>query len=102
MKLKLSDQVVVIAGKNKGKTGKIIATDKTANRVTVEKINMQVRFKKKSKSAPGQRFQKEGPIDVSNVMLVDPKTGKPTRIGYRFDKEGNKQRYAKKSGEILA
>lgn len=101
MKLKVKDNVVVIAGKHKGKVGKILKIDRKKNRVVVEKVNVVTRFRKKTANAPGQKIQKEAPIHASNVMIVDPKTGKPSRIGYRFLKGGEKERFAKKSGEVL-
>ncbi len=101
MKLKVNDQIMVIAGKHKGKTGKILRTFEETNKIIVEKVNMQTDYKKKSQNAPGQKVQKEGAIDASNIMILDPKTKKPTRIGYRFLPSGKKERFAKKSGISL-
>lgn len=100
MKLKIKDRVIVIAGKHKGKTGTIIKTDKKMNTVTIEKVNMRIKHVKKTMNAPGQKKEYEAPLDASNVMILDPKTGKPSRIGYRLTKTG-KERYAKKSGDVL-
>ena len=101
MKLKVNDKVVVMEGKQRGKVGKILKIDRKKNRVVVEKLNIVTRYRKKTPNAPGQKIQKEAPIHFSNVMIVDPKTGKPSRIGYRFLKNGEKERYSKKSGEVL-
>lgn len=102
MKLKIGDQVVVIAGKHKGKTGKLIKINQKNDSVKVEKINMQIKFQKKTSSAAGQKIEKEGYIHVSNVMILCPKTNKPSRIGKRVLKDGTRERFAKVSGERLA
>jgi len=101
MKLKVGDNVVVIAGKSKGKTGKIIKTIKDKNLVVVEKVNLQTKHLKKNVNGPGQKFERETPINASNVMILDPKTNKRTRIGYRLLKNGKKERFAKASNEPL-
>ena len=97
MKLKLGDNVVVIAGKDKGKTGKITKILRKLDKVVVEKVNMRTKHIKKTAQRPGEKIQFEAPIHVSNVMLVDPKTSKRTRIGYRKLENGKKERIAKKS-----
>jgi large subunit ribosomal protein L24 len=102
MKFKLNDRIIVIAGKHKGKTGKITKIDRDNNKVIVEKVNMQKKHVKKTSSAPGQKIEREAPIDASNVMILCPKTSKPSRIGYRMLKDGKKERFAKKTGETLA
>lgn len=102
MKLKVNDHIIVIAGKSKGKTGKILKINHKTDRVIVEKVNLVKKHKKKSGNAPGERKEMEAPIHVSNVMLLDPKDQKPTRIGYRVRKDGKKERYAKKSGTSLS
>jgi len=102
MKFKVNDQIIVIAGKHKGKTGKITKIDRENNQLIVEKINMQKKHVKKTASAPGQKIEREAPINASNVMILCPKTQKPSRIGYRLLKTGKKERFAKKTGETLA
>lgn len=102
MKFKLKDRIIVIAGKHKGKTGQITKIDRDNNKVTVEKVNMQKKHVKKTSNAPGQKIEREAPIDASNVMILCPKTSKPSRIGYRVLKDGKKERFAKKTGETLA
>ena len=101
MKLKVGDTVVVIAGKDKGKTGKITKTDRINNKIVVEKVNMRTKHIKKSMNGPGQKIEFEAPLDASNVMAVCPKTNKRTRIGYRKLKTGKKERFAKVSNEPL-
>ncbi|PKL36312.1 50S ribosomal protein L24 [Candidatus Peregrinibacteria bacterium HGW-Peregrinibacteria-1] len=101
MKLKVNDQVVVIAGKDKGKKGKITKVFREAEKVVVEKVNMRVKHIKKSTNGPGERITFEAPIHASNVMVLDPKTNEKTRIGYKKLEDGKKIRIAKKSGESL-
>lgn len=101
VRIKKDDTVMVVAGKDKGKTGRVIHIDRKNGRVIVEKCNMV-----KKTQRPTQNQQKggiieiEAPLHISNVMLVDPKSGAPTRIGYKFE-DGQKVRYAKKSGKTL-
>jgi large subunit ribosomal protein L24 len=102
MKLKVGDNVVIKTGKDKGKTGKILKIDREKTRVQVEKINLQTKFSKKTANAPGQKIQKEGFIHASNVMVLCPKTNKPTRVGKRVLKDGTRERFAKVSGETLS
>lgn len=98
MKLRSGDTVVVISGKDKGKTGTILRTLPNKNRVVVADINMRTRHVKATPQQAGQKITYEASIDVSNVMLVDPKSKKRTRIGYAVN-DGKKQRIAKASGE---
>ena len=101
MKLKVGDKVTVIAGKDKGKSGKIIKTLKNEDRVVVEVINMIKKNIKPNGQEAGSIVETEASIHVSNVMIEDPKTKKPTRIGYTTNKAGKKVRFAKKSNENL-
>lgn len=100
MKLKTGDSVIVITGKDRNKTGKIMRILKKNDRLTVEGINKVIRHVKKTKTRRGEKISFEAPIHVSNVMLIDPKTKKATRIGYRINKDGKKERIAKKSNTI--
>ena len=101
MRLKTGDNVVVITGKDKGKQGKIVAAKPTENKIIVEGLNMVKKHVRQSEQNPdGGVIEMEAPIKVSNVMLVDPKTGERTRVGYKMV-DGKKVRYAKKSGEVL-
>jgi len=102
MKLKVGDSVIVITGKHKGKTGKILKIDRNKNAVIVEKVNLQTKHVKKTMTAAGQKIEKEGYINASNVMVLCPKTNKPSRIGKRVLKDGTRERYAKVSGERLS
>lgn len=100
--VKKDDTVFVISGKDKGKKGRVIVAYPRENRVLVEGINMVKRHTKPSQQNPqGGIIEKEAPIHVSNVMLADPKSGLPTRIGYKTLDNGNKVRIAKRSGEVI-
>ncbi len=101
MKLKTGDKVVVIAGKDKGKSGKIIKTFASTNKVVVEGINIVKKHVKPNGQSAGSIVEQESAINASNVMIVDPKTGKGTRIGHTVDKKGNKVRVTKKSNSTL-
>ena len=96
MKIKLNDQVEVIAGKDKGKKGKIIKVLQKQNKVVVEKVNMKTKHIKKKENRPGERIKFEGPISVSNVMMLCPSCNKPTRVGYKKMANGKNQRICKK------
>ena len=100
MKIHSGDQIVVISGKDKGKKSKVLRANPTENTVVVEQVGVVTRHMKRQGSTPGQKVTFEKPIDVSNVMLLDPKTGNPTRIGYRIE-NGKKVRFAKSSGTTL-
>lgn len=102
MHVKKDDTVIVITGKDKGKKGRIIASYPAKNRVLVEGVNMVKKHAKPSQANPqGGILNQEAAIHVSNVMPVDPKTGEPTRVGYKTLDNGKKVRIAKKSGEAL-
>ena len=101
MKLKQGDKVVVIAGKDKGKEGKIIKTLKAENKVIVEKVNIAHKHIKPQGGNNGEIIEIERPIHASNVMIVDPKTKKATRIGHEINKDGKKIRVSRKSNEKL-
>lgn len=101
-KIKKGDLVVVLSGKSKGKQGKVLSVNPIDNRCVVEGVNMVKRHVKPSMSDPngGVREQEAG-IDLSNVALRDPKTGKPTRVGFKVLEDGRKVRVAKGSGEQI-
>ncbi len=101
LKLKKGDKVIVTTGKDKGKTGEITTVFPKENKVIVGGVNMVKRHTKPSQESAGGIISKEMPIHVSNVALVDPKTGKATRVGYKVEKDGHKVRVAKKSGEVV-
>jgi large subunit ribosomal protein L24 len=99
-KLRKGDSVVVLAGKDKGKKGEITRVLPKDNKAIVGGVNVAIRHTKQTQSSQGGRIAKELPIELSNLALVDPKTGEATRVGFRF--EGDKKvRYAKKSGETI-
>ena len=102
MKIKKGDKVVVISGSDKGKEGIVQVVYPKLNKVVVEGVNVHKRHKKPTQQTPeGSILDIYVPIDASNVALVDPKTKKATRVGYKTDKNGKKVRYAKKSGKEL-
>ena len=107
LKIRRDDTVEVISGKDKGKTGRVLRVEPKKNRVFVEGMNIQKRHTRPRSIRDAQRaeqvggvIEKEGPIHISNVMLVDPKTKKPTRVGIKRE-GGQRTRVAKKSGEEL-
>lgn len=102
MNFKVGDKVVVIAGKSKGVEGKIIKTLKKENKVIVEGANIVTKHvKPNAQNENGGIIKVEAPIHASNVMIIDPKTKKRTRIAYKIDEKGNKTRISVKSKEIL-
>ena len=101
MKIRRDDEVVVIAGKDKGKTGRVIRTDPRKDRVYVGGLNMVKRHQRPNPARPNAQvgvIEKEGPIHVSNVAIVDPKDHKPTRVGVRRTEDGGRMRVTKRSG----
>ncbi len=101
MILKTGDKVKVIAGKDKGKEGKIIKTLRKDNKVIVEGINMIKKHVKPNGQTAGSIVEMEAPIHASNVMIIDPKTKKVTRVGHTKDKKGKNVRCTKKSNSVL-
>ncbi len=101
MKLSQGDTVHVIAGKDKGKRGTIMRVLKDQNRVIVSGVNMVTKHVKKTQNEAGKKLTYEGSISASNVMIVDPKTNKPTRVGYAVDAKGVKARIAKGSKTVI-
>jgi large subunit ribosomal protein L24 len=97
-KVKKGDEVIVIAGREKGKKGKIAQVITAESRVIIEGVNKVKRHQKPSRMGAGGIVEKEAPLHISNVMLVDPKSGKGTRVGYKIEGE-NKVRIAKRSGD---
>ena len=96
------DTVIVVAGKDRGKRGRVLRVIPEANRVVIERINMIKKHQRPTqKLRQGGIIEREGPIHLSNVMLVDPTSDRPTRIGMRALADGKKVRVARKSGEII-
>ena len=102
MKIHVGDTVKVLRGRDIGQSGKVLSVDHTDNKALVEGINRVYKHVRPSQRNPqGGRLHKEMPINVSKLMLVCPKTGKATRVGYRYLDDGSKERFAKKSGVSL-
>lgn len=101
-KIKKGDIVAVIAGADKGKTGEVLRVDPKQDRVLVQGVNRVYRHMRPSRQHPqGGRIQKEMPIHISNVLPVDPETSQATRVGFKVNDDGSKERIAKKSGKSL-
>ena len=101
MNFKVGDEVVVITGSDKGKTGKIVKTLKNENKVIVEGVHVVKKHQKPNGQETGGILEVAAPINASNVMIIDPKTKKRTRIGHTTDKNGKKIRITKKSNEKI-
>jgi large subunit ribosomal protein L24 len=101
MRIKKGDQVVVLTGREKGKSGEILRVDRDRNRVLVQGVNMVKRHERASQTSPGGINQYEAMLHASNVSLIDPDTKKPTRVGYKTLDDGRKVRFAKRSGEVI-
>ncbi len=100
-RIKKGDRVVVITGRNKGRSGDVLRVLSKDQRVVVQGVNMVKRHRRPSQTSPGGIDEMEAAMHISNVAHVDPKTDRPTRIGYRVLEDGRKVRYAKGSGEII-
>ncbi|MEE2566931.1 50S ribosomal protein L24 [Hyphobacterium marinum] len=100
-KIKKGDKVVVLTGRDKGKTGEVIKSIPSESRVVVQGVNVVKRHNRPSQGSPGGIETKELSIHVSNVALADPKSGEATRVGFTTLKDGKKVRVAKKSGEVV-
>jgi large subunit ribosomal protein L24 len=101
LKIKRGDTVVVISGKEKGERGEVKQVLPEENWVVVEGLNVRTRHAKPTQNNPQGLYTFEAPLHVSNVMLVDPNSGDPTRVGYRFTDSGEKIRVARKSGKDI-
>ena len=102
MLIREDDEVIVIAGVDKGTRGKVLKVDRDKGRLIIEGVNKAYKHVKRSQKNPqGGRLSKEMPIDSSNVMLICPETGQRTRVGVRYLADGSKERYAKKSNASL-
>ena len=100
-KIRKGDKVVVLAGKDKGRTGEVLRVMPKDDKAVVRGINQIRRHQKQSQSQEGGIITKEAPIHLSNIALADPKDGKPTRVGFQIQKDGTKVRVAKRSGEVI-
>ena len=101
MKIRRGDNVVVLTGREKGKSGEVLRVDREKNRVLVQGVNMIKRHQKPTQTSPGGINEFEALVHASNVSLIDPKTGQPTRVGYKSLEDGSKVRYAIRSGEVI-
>ncbi|MBE6454955.1 MAG: 50S ribosomal protein L24 [Alphaproteobacteria bacterium] len=101
MRIKKGDQVIVITGRDKGKTGEVLKAMPKDNKVLVQGINLVKRHQKPTQESAGGIISKEAPIHVSNVALIDPKDGKATRVGFKVE-NGQKVRVSKRSGEVIS
>jgi large subunit ribosomal protein L24 len=100
-KIKKGDRVVVLAGKDKGRTGEVLEVRPTEDKAVVRGVNQVRRHQKQTQSQQGGIITKEAPVHLSNLAIADPKDGKPTRVGFRVEKDGKKVRFAKRSGEVI-
>ena len=102
LKIKKGDQVAVIAGESKGQKGRVLVVDRDKERAIVEGVNLVSKHTKPNSKAPqGGILKKEAPVHVSNLMVIDPASGKPTRVGRRLNDKNKLVRYSKKSGEEI-
>jgi large subunit ribosomal protein L24 len=101
LKIRKNDKVMVIAGKDKGTRGRVLKVLVDRDRLIVEKVNVVKRHKKRVGNQPGEIVEKEMPIHVSNVLLLDPQSDKPSRVRMGSDKEGRKVRVAVKTGAVI-
>ena len=100
-RIKKNDSVMVITGKDKGKTGKVLRINRKTDRIVVEKVNMIKRHVKPSQKTKGGIMERENPIAVSNVMIYCDKCSKPVRVGKKFLEDGKKVRYCRKCEEVI-
>jgi large subunit ribosomal protein L24 len=100
-KIKKGDSVVVLAGRDKGKTGEVLQVVPKENRAFVRGVNMVRKHQEQTREKQGGIITKEGPIQLSNLAVADPKDGKPTRVGFKKLDDGTKVRVARKSGEVI-
>jgi large subunit ribosomal protein L24 len=101
LKFKKGDRVVVLTGRDRGKTGEILRVIPRENRAIVQGVNLVKRHQSQTRTQNAGIVTKEATIDISNLAHVDPKTGKATRVGYKVLSDGRKVRVAKKSGEVI-
>ncbi|MBN9254445.1 MAG: 50S ribosomal protein L24 [Mesorhizobium sp. 65-26] len=100
-KIRKGDKVVVLAGKDKGRSGEVLSVQPKDDTALVRGVNMIRRHQKQTQAQEGGIITKEAPIHLSNIALADPKDGKPTRVGFTVQKDGKKVRVAKRSGEVI-
>lgn len=101
LKIRKGDQVIVVSGRDRGKTGEVFEVIPAENRVKVRGVNLVKRHMRATQLQAGGIVEKEATIHISNVAHIDPKTRQPTRVGYKFLADGRKVRFAKRSGEVI-
>ncbi len=100
-KIKKGDKVVVLSGRDKGKTGEIVQMLPDENRAVVRGVNLVRRHQRQTAQSEGGIITKEAPIHVSNIAIADPKDGKPSRVGFKTNDDGTRVRVAKRSGDLI-
>ena len=100
-KIRKGDKVVILSGKDKGRSGEVLSVRPKEDTAIVRGINIIVRHQRQSQAQEGGLIRKEAPIHLSNIALADPKDGKPTRVGFQIQADGKKVRVAKRSGEVI-
>ena len=100
-KIKKGDKVVVLAGRDKGRSGEVVRVIPTENRAVVRGVNMVKRHQRQTPQQEGGIISKEAPIQLSNLAVADPKSGKATRVGFKILDDGRKVRFAKTSGDLI-
>ena len=101
MKIKKGDRVIVMTGRDKGKTGDVLKILTKSNRALVQGVNMMKRHQRPTQTSAGGIVEMEAAIHISNLAHIDPKDQNPTRVGYKFLEDGRKVRFARRSGEII-
>jgi large subunit ribosomal protein L24 len=100
-KIKKGDKVVVLAGRDKGRTGEVLSVQPRDGRAVVQGINLVKRHQRQTVQQEGGIISKESSVDLSNLAIMDPKSGKPTRVGFKVLDDGRKVRFAKRSGDLI-
>jgi large subunit ribosomal protein L24 len=100
-RIKKGDKVVVLSGKDRGRSGEVIKVMPSEERALVRGVNMVTRHQRQTAAQEGGLIRKEAPIHLSNIALADPQSGKPTRVGFKRLEDGTKVRFAKRSGETI-
>ena len=100
-KIRTGDEVIVISGRNRGQTGKVRQVIAETDRVVIEGVNIVIKHLRRGRARQAGRVEVEAPLHVSNVKLLDPETGQPTRVGIRKNADGKNERYSKKSGKTI-
>lgn len=100
-KIRSGDEIIVISGRNRGQTGKVRQVIAETDRVVVEGVNIVIKHLRRGRARQAGRVEVEAPLHVSNVMLLDPETKQPTRVGVRRNDDGKNERYSKKTGKTL-